>query len=473
PPIAWGLGIDLASALVVGGALAMSSTAIVVKQLTDQLELKDQHGRFSLGILLFQDLAAVPFLVVIPILAVGGEGGVVGPLAFALVKGIVALAVMLLIGHWALRPLFHEVAASRSAELFTLTVLLVSLLAAWSTALMGLSLALGAFFAGMMLSETEYRHQIDSDIRPFRDVFLGLFFVSVGLSLNVDTVLAAWPWVLGLTLGLCVGKGLYIALLTYYFTGGERQVAWRTGFCLAHGGEFGIALLALAWQQGLITGDELQPVLAAVIISMALAPLLIRFSGTLSRRLVKPPATPAPTPRAAEIEAVAAELEHHVLLCGHGRVGQQIASALAEEGIEYLALDLDPKQIRAAWDQGRAVYFGDAGQGAILQAAGLARARAVVVSFHDVQRALALIHHVRHLRADIPILVRAQDETAVGPLLEAGATDVVPETVEAGVMLAAQVLMLLDRTPEAVLQHLHRHRGGRYRVFESLGEDAL
>lgn len=211
--IAWLLGTEWQAALVVGGALAMSSTAIVIKQLTDQLELHSPHGRLATGVLLFQDLAAVPFLVVIPILAAGAEHSIATPLVWALLKGLAAVALMLLLGHWALRPLLHMVTATRTIELFTLTVLLISLATAWITHLMGLSLVLGAFLAGMMLSETEYRHQVEADIRPFRDVLLGLFFITVGMQLDLAALPSLWPWVVVLVAGLVAGKGLLIALL--------------------------------------------------------------------------------------------------------------------------------------------------------------------------------------------------------------------------------------------------------------------
>ncbi|MFZ0487157.1 MAG: cation:proton antiporter, partial [Arenicellales bacterium] len=262
--VAWWIGIPWAAAVVVGGALAMSSTAIVVKQLTDQFELQTRHGNMSLGILLFQDLAAVPFLVAIPILASGAADDLGLALTYAVFKGILALALMLAVGRLALRRLFDEVAASGSAELFTLTAILVALVAAWVTSLLGLSLALGAFLAGMMLSETEYRHQIEVELRPFKDILLGLFFISVGMQLNLAVTAHLWPWILLLAAGLIIGKGSLIGLLAWWYSR-DPATGLRTGFVLGHGGEFGLALLALALNTGLLRPGDSQPILAAVV----------------------------------------------------------------------------------------------------------------------------------------------------------------------------------------------------------------
>ncbi|MGH8502721.1 MAG: cation:proton antiporter, partial [Gammaproteobacteria bacterium] len=280
--IAWALGIPVEGALIMGGALAMSSTAIATRQLMDQLELQQRHGQLALAVLLFQDFAAVPFIVVIPILAT--DGPLAAPLLLALVQAVAAFAIMLTLGRWGLRPLLREIAASRAAELFTLTTLLIALTAAWITHLLGLSLALGAFLAGMLLAETEFRHQIDSDIRPFRDVLLGLFFVTVGMQLDLARLAPAWGWVLLLLAGIVLGKGVLIALLTR-MAGYGPEVAARTGMVLAQGGEFGIALVTLAVGAGLVSAGDTQPVLAALILSMALAPVVVRHNARLARLL--------------------------------------------------------------------------------------------------------------------------------------------------------------------------------------------
>ena len=458
--IAWLTGIPWGAALVVGGALAMSSTAIVVKQLTDQVELQLPHGRLALGILLFQDLAAVPFLVVIPILASSTEQSLAIPLLLALLKTALAFAILLTAGRYLLRPLFHEVAAARSAELFTLTVLLVSLVAAWLTHALGLSLALGAFLAGMMLSETEYRHQIETDIRPFRDVLLGLFFVMVGMQLNLALLPSLWPWIALLVIGLVFGKGILIFALTKLL-GHPTKTAIRTGLVLAHGGEFGFALLALALQTGLLSSQASQPILVAAVMSMLIAPILVRHSNTLAQKFCPDKKVIS----SAQAEGIAQALQstgNHVIICGFGRVGRNMAGFLRDEDLAYVGLDLDPLRVKEAWDDGQAVYYGDAARRDILLAAGLARARALVISFDDAHKTLNILQVARSLRKDIPILVRARDDANLHQFLRAGATEVVPETLEASLMLATQLLLLLDIPAEKIADCTRAVRRNRY-----------
>lgn len=462
--IAWWLGIPWQAALIVGGLLAMSSTAIVVKQLTDQLELQALHGRLALGILLFQDLAAVPFLVLIPLLASQPES-TFGPLLLASLEGFAAFAILLALGRWLLRPLFHEVAGARSAELFTLTVLLVSLAAAWLTSLLGLSLALGAFIAGMMLGETEYRHQIEADIRPFRDILLGLFFIVVGMQLDLSVLPALWPWVLLLVSGLVIGKGVLIMLLTW-LAGYEASVALRTGLVLANGGEFGFALLALALSTGLLRPLDQQPVLAAIVLSMALAPLLIHYNSALARRLFARSHHLGGTSRQARDIAYAVRaMKNHVILCGFGRVGQNMAGFLRDEGFDYVALDLEPVRIKQAWEGGEPVFYGDASQAAILEAAGVTQARALLISFNDERSALKTLHYVRSRRPDLPVLVRARDDASLERLLDAGATEVVPETLEASLMLAIELLLLLQVPLRQVVKRIRTVHNDRYHLL--------
>ncbi len=462
--IAWLLGIPWQAAFVVGGALAMSSTAIVVKQLTEQLELQSQHGRLSLGILLFQDIAAVPFLVMIPILAASTDQPIALPLAYVLLKGATAVIGMLILGRWALRPLFHHVAALHSRELFTFTVLLVALAAAWVTHAMGLSLALGAFIAGMMLAETEYRHQIDVEIRPFRDVLLALFFVTVGMVLDLAMLPPLWPWIVLLVLGLVFGKGIVIALLTRV-VGYKTEVAVRTGTVLGHGGEFGIALLTVAVLTGLLSLDKSQPILAAIIISMALAPILIRYNGLVIDFSKARTGQREQASHEQEIAAAVKELRDHVIICGFGRVGQNVASLLREVGFEYVGLDLDPVRVKEAWEDGKQVYYGNAVHREILEAAGLSQARALVISIDDVRGGLKILHAARSLRKDLPILVRARDDANLDELLDAGATEVIPETLEASLTLATQLMLLLEVPRSEISNKINAVREDRYQLL--------
>lgn len=472
--IAWLAGMPGAAAFAVGAVLAQSSTSIISKQLTEQNEINSRHGRLSLGISVFQDVTAVPFIIVIPALAAGAADTISGPLALALIKGAAAFAIMFALGRWLLRPLFHEIASARSAELFTLAALLVALTAAWTTELLGLSLALGAFLAGMMLGETEFRHQVEADIRPFRDVLLGMFFITMGMLLDVRALPGIWEWVLGLALATLLLKALLVTGLVR--AGGmELGVAVRTGVVLAVGGEFGFALLALALHGGLLAPEHIQIVLSAVLITMMVSPLLIRYNGAVAKRLC---AASYGTDRARqreEVEQGAHALERHVIICGYGRVGQGLAHALEQDGIPYLALDLDPARVREAREAGDPVRYGDSARREILLAAGLERARLLVVSFDDAAATLKILQHTRELRPDMPVLVRTRDDTHLELFQQAGATEVVPETLEAGLMLVFHTLLLLGVPLSRIVRRVRDVRADRYRLLRGYfhGEDIL
>ncbi len=454
------IGIPWQGALVVGGALALSSTAIVAKQLTEQVEMQSRHGKFALGILLFQDLAVVPFLVAIPILGGDSTDNIAVVLGIALLKGVATIVIMLAAGRWLSRPLFHRVASAHSVELFTLVVLLVALTAAWITHAVGLSLALGAFIAGMLIADTEYRHHVETEIRPFRDILMGLFFITVGTQLDIMALPGILHWVALLLIGLVVGKGLLIAALVR-LGGHESGVALRTGVVLAQGGEFGFALLALALGNKLLSPEQSQPVLAAVVLSMAIAPLLIRRNGQIGAWLSRSYREHKEAD-AHIIEEESSHLDGHVLICGFGRIGQNLALFLDEERINYLALDMDATLISEAWEAGQRVFFANAAHPEILQAAGLTRARALVIAFDDLQAAERIIHAVRRLNTTIPIIVRAHDDTHLEQLEAAGATEVVPESVEASLMLATHLLNQLGVDRDEITRVIEQARTDHY-----------
>ncbi len=458
----WLLGLPWEGALVVGGALAMSSTALVVRQLRDQLEMQSRHGRVALAVLLSQDLAAVPFLVAIPLLAGGTADSLAGVLGIALLKGVAALVVMWALGRWMLRPLLHAVASAHSAEIFTLAVVLLALAAAWGTGLAGLSLALGAFLAGMMLGETEYRHQVEADIRPFRDVLLAIFFITVGAQLNPVALPGVWKATAVILFGLVVGKGLLIALLTR-LVGYEPGVALRTGVVLAQGGEFGFALLTLAVGQQVLSAEQTQPVLAAMLFSMLLAPFLIRQNGPLADRFCAVSYLQGRAVTSRQITEALRDVSGHVVICGFGRIGQNLAAFLRQEDIPYVGLDLDATLIREAWEAGEQVFFGDSTHREVLEAAGISRARAVVVTFDDAQTSTRIIHACRALQPSLPVVVRTHDDSHMEELELAGASVVVPESVEASMMLATHLLQRLGVAPEEVLRLVEAARHDHYR----------
>src|SRR5580765_768744 len=462
-------GIGWLVAIVVGGAIAMSSTAILLQPLTERAELNRTHGRLAFAMLLFQDLAFVPFLALASALIAGEDPLRQGPSLLPVLGGVLAIIAVLAAGRWLLRPLFHVIAHSRLRELFTLTVLLVVLASAWVSHSAGLSFALGAFLAGMMLAETEYRHQIDAAIRPFRDLLLGLFFISVGMLLDLHLLggLRQLAIVLLTLTTLVVLKATLAALVTRPFTN-SRFKALRTGIVVAIGGEFGVALCTILLQAGLLPQRVGGPLLIAMVLSMLLSPLILNNNKRVARFLLS---EQAPGRTASEREEAAtheiAEREH-VILCGFGRVGQNVARVLESQGFEYIALDLDPARIRAARQLGDPVIYGDSADEDLLSRAGIAAASAVVISFSDPATSIGILRSVRQIRPEVPVLVRTQDDARIEELRAAGATDVVPETFEASLMLVSHVLMLLHVPVSRVVRTLGDIRNNRYTVLRNI-----
>ncbi len=459
--VARAAGIDWASAIVVGGALAMCSTAIVLQQLGDQDELGRTHGRLSFAVLLFQDLAFVPLLALATVRATG-QGQLDALALLRLVGlGIAAMLAVLVIGRWLLRPLLYEIAHSRLRELFTLTALLIVLVSAWITQWLGLSMALGAFLAGMMFAETEFRHQIEAVIRPFRELLLGLFFISVGLLLDLRLLYQHWSLVVLLLSALTLAKALLSALTVHAF-GINRFKSLRTGLVLSGGGEFGVALLTvLAQGHDLLPVKLAQPVLATLVLSMILSPMLIRYNRRLARLMLRESGPPAPA-LPAELSATSLARREHVVLCGFGRVGNHLGRVLLAQGFEYLAVDLDPVKVRDARQSGEPVIYGDSSDEELLQNIGIDRATVVVVTFAKPSVALGIVRAVRRLRADVPILVRTPDDSRLSELRAAGATEVVPETFETSLTLVSQALTLLHVPGSHVTQIVHALRAERY-----------
>jgi CPA2 family monovalent cation:H+ antiporter-2 len=456
----WELGWQ--GAVVLGGAIAMSSTAIVVKLMSERLELESEHGRRVLGILLFQDLAVVPLLVIIP--ALGASGGELATsLGWALLKALVLLTLLLAGGQRVMRWWLTLVARRKSEELFMLNLLLVTLGLAWITEHAGLSLALGAFVAGMLVAETEYKHQVETDIRPFHDVLLGLFFITIGMKLDWRPVLENWVLVLLLTTGPVLAKFALIAALARMFRA-TPGVALRTGLYLAQAGEFGFVLLTLGAERQLIAPEWVSPVLASMVLSMLAAPFLVMYSDRIVNRLsasdwmLQSVALTSIAKRSMANEA-------HVIICGYGRSGQSLARLLDKERIPYMALDLDPDRVRQAAAAGQSVVFGDAARLQSLMAAGLARASAVVVSYHDTPSALKILGLVREHAPKVPVVVRTVDDTDIDRLRAAGATEVVPEAIEGSLMLAGHALALVGVPMARVIRLTRDARDARYRLL--------
>ncbi len=453
----WGLGWQ--SALALGGALAMSSTAIVVKLMAERLELESEHGRRVMGVLLFQDLAVVPLLVLIPALGSSPEV-LLRELAVAGLKAAAVLTLLLVGGQRVMRWWLTIVARRKSEELFVLNLLLVTLGLAYLTELAGLSLALGAFVAGMLIAETEYKHQVETDIRPFHDVLLGLFFITIGMKLSVEAVWLEWPLVLLMTVAPVLFKFALVTALAKAF-GAATGVALRTGLYLAQAGEFGFVLLTLASEQRLLPAHLQSPVLASMVLSMLATPFIVMYSNRIVMRLsatdwlLQSVAMTTIAKRSINTEA-------HVIIAGYGRSGQNLARLLDGEGIQYMALDLDPDRVRQAAAAGQSVVFGDAARLQSLMAAGLARASAVVVSYHDTPSALKILRLVQTHAPRVPVIVRTIDDTDIERLQAAGATEVVPEAIEGSLMLASHALALVGVPMRRVIRVVQEQRDARY-----------
>ncbi len=458
----WLLKVPALTAIMIGGALAMSSTAIVIRQLGEQAELNRTHSRIAIGILLFQDLAFVPLLALESALASSEAGRGTWEIAESILQAAIALALVLTFLRWLVRPLFHEIGRAHSTELFTLATLMVAVGAAWATHAVGLSLALGGFLAGMLLAETEYRHQLETVIRPFRDVLIGLFFITIGTLLDLQLLIQQWWLVLLLVVGLQLAKMTIVTVVARLGTDQSRK-ALRVGVVMAQGGEFGFALLTLMLGDRLADSAVIQPLLAATVVSMVLSPLLIRHNGRLAE-LVFPRTTPQPVPDQERLT----EQRDHVIVCGFGRVGQNLARVLDRQGFAYVALDSDPRAVELARRAGDAVIFGDGTAIEMLEAVGLERCRVLVLTFAEVAASMKIVKAVRELRPELPILVRTQDDTKLEDLQQAGATEIVPETLEASLMLVSHVLLLLDVPVSRVVKTVGDIRNNRYAMLRRL-----
>lgn len=457
-------GLNWRAGLAMGGVLAMSSTAIVSMMLVERAELNLPYGQQMMGVLLFQDLAVVPLLIIIPALATNPDD-LSATLAFAALKAIGVLLVLLVFGQHLMRPWFHVVARQKSSELFMLNVLLITLGLAYFTELAGLSLALGAFVAGMLISETEYRYQVEEDIKPFRDVLLGLFFVTIGMKLDLGSVVGEFGWILLVLLAIIVFKALVVALLARLFEG-DWGVALRSAIGLAQAGEFGFVLLTLADGAHLFSESTMQIVLAAMLVSMLTAPFLIQYGEAIARRF----SAAEWTNRAMQMHKIAIQSmanTGHVIICGYGRSGQKLAGFMAVENLSFIALDLDSRRVQEAIADKKNVVYGDAAKREVLVAAGLMRAKVMVISYQDKHSALAILRHVKELRPDLPVVVRTTDDTDVETLKKAGAAEVVAEVLEGSVMLASQALLMAGIPLSRVIRRVEETRARRYSVFSS------
>jgi CPA2 family monovalent cation:H+ antiporter-2 len=458
----WIYPISWQAAIALGGALAMSSTAIVTKLIADRSEIETEHGRNIIGILLFQDLAVVFLLILIPSLG-KNPGDLFLALSAASIKITVALVLIFVIGQTLMSRWFSLVAKLRSQELFMLNLLLIVLGMAGLTEHFGLSLALGAFLAGMLIAETPYRHQVEEDVKPFRDVLLGLFFITIGMLLDFNVIYQQWLLVLLLLIGPLIFKFGLIALLSRLF-GSSPGISIRTGLCLAQAGEFGFVLLNQIDGLDLIDPALSQAVLAAMLLSMFGAPFLIHHSDQIAMRF----STNEWLLQSLALTRVAAKsvrTENHVIICGFGRSGQSLARMLDQEKIPYIALDMDPDRVKEAAAAGDNVVYGDASRENYLVASGLSRAKAVVITYADTPATLKVLHQVELLRPGMTVLVRTKDDADLGKLQAAGATEVVPELIEGSLMMASHVLLIMGVPMRKVVRRITSAREARYSLL--------
>ena len=451
-------GLSFESAFVVGGILALSSTAIVIRQLSETGAMKRKSGQLSVAILLFQDVAVVPLLIIIPMLALDSDTSMIWALVIAILKGVVVVTLLLFIGKWLLPKVFNIIAQVRTDELFVLTTLLVTLLASAITQWFGLSMALGAFLAGMMLSESEYKHQLEADIRPYRDILLGLFFITVGMKLDVALLISSPFSLLALMLSFMLIKVVVIKVLATR-AGESSKDAWASGFMLAQMGEFGFVLIALANQVKLLPSDVSSMLLGAGVISMAITPYMIDHARSWALFLSQEKST-----ENNDLEQLPENenLKDHVIICGFGRVGQTVSRFLKQETIDFVAIDIDPLRTRTAREAGENVLFGSSRQTELLTAAHLSQAKLVVIAFGEDKQSLEVIQKVRSLSPDVPILVRTRNDDHLDMLRDAGANEVVPESLEGSLMLVSQVLSLTGVPFSRIMRRVQKERKNHY-----------
>jgi CPA2 family monovalent cation:H+ antiporter-2 len=467
----WLAGLPAAAAFVLGAVFAQSSTTIIASLLKERGEDNAPHGRLGLAMSVFQDVTAVPFLVVIPVLGVAASAEMLaGALTWAMAKALLALALVFLVGRLLLRRLIHHVAEGRSAEMFTLTVLLIALLAAWTTHGLGLSLAFGGFLAGMILGETEFRHQVEATMRPFRDVLLGLFFVGIGMLFDPAAVWPALHWAL-LGAAVILASKLLIVAAIVRRTGLPLEQAWRTALLLAVGGEFGLALVAIALDARVVDAALGQIAISAVLLSMVVGAVLIRFNGAIAARLAGT-AGPRHGLHGADELPVTEGRPGPVVIGGYGRVGHTIAVLLHSRGIPFVAFDTDPQRVAQGRADGHAVSYGDIADPELHAAIHVDRAALVLLAVDHAGTALKALALLRSACPHVPVVARARNLEESAALLQAGAAHAYPEAIEASLRLGATALQMLRVPAEEIEQVVQAVRDWDYRPVVDAEPDA-
>lgn len=452
---AW-FGLTATQALVIGVAVALSSSAIVLKLINEQNWLHQRHGEISTSVLLFQDLAVVPFLIILSLLEQHETLSWFFVMSTTL-SATMAVAALMFLGHWILPWLFDEVARAKTHELFVLTTLGVALLTGVLTHELGFSMALGAFMAGMLLAESQYKAQIEADIRPFRDILLGVFFISIGMLLDVHLIADHFALILLMLLAVISLKvAIVLVLLKIVKESAQSMVA--SALCLAQMGEFSFVVLSLGSQYQLIPTEYAQLFIMVAVCSMALAPYLVQSAANIalkvSSKVVK---------KSQINQEINLPEKDVVLLLGYGRVGQTIARFLKMENLSFVAIDLDPIRVREAQSAGEPVFFGDVQHRAILKQAGVRQARLVVITFNQKRGVESLITLVKRLAPRSHVMVRTEDDSQLELLEKAGAQQVIPEILEGSLMLVSQVLHQCNVPLSRIVKRTAAERRHRYK----------
>lgn len=450
------IGLTAPAATLIGLALALSSTAIVMQLLIDEQRAGSPAGRAGLSVLLFQDILVAPILILAGFLSKGSTD-LSGAIAQAAFNGFAALVVIFFIGQFLLRPLFRLAATTGGRDFLIATTLLTVVGAAVITASAGLSLALGAFLAGLMLGETEFKHQTEVDIEPFKSLLLGLFFMTVGMGLDIPTMLSQWQNVFLGLFGLLAVK-LIVTFVAVRIFAGKMSTALETAFLLAPAGEFAFVIMAAGAAGDVLSGNDVTLVTAIVGLSMMITPALSKLGQYLAKRF-----DVETEENAVEIDEYA-ELEGHVIIAGFGRVGQTVAHILQNEKTEFVALETKPTRVNAMRKEGWRVYLGDAARKEILVKAGIKGAAMAVFTLDDAIAVEAMVVAARELRPQMPIIVRARDATHARELYKAGANFVVPETIEAGLQMASRTLREFGYDSETSRDIIAHERDREYKL---------
>lgn len=455
--VAYAMGEDVASAVIIGGGLALSSTAIVLQVVAENREQSTQVGRLSLAVLLMQDFAVVPLLVMVPILA-GEQVGLIRPIGEAFLRAVFALVSIFVVGRIFLRPLFSMISSSNpreSNEIFIATTILIALGTAWLTHYMGLSLALGAFAAGLLVAETEFQLQAEESIAPFKGLFLGLFFMSVGMTIDLELVLDNLSFITALSFGLILLKAIIVIMLCLIFKFSIGN-SIHVGLLLAQGSEFAFILFRLADKTGIFNIDT-NTLLLVVTITMAFTPLVAMLGSWIAKRLDKKYRL-----KQNKIYKEISDMDHHVIVLGFGRVGQMVARLLEAENINFVAIDIGPEHVASERQKGNPVYLGDASSLEMMESVGIARASSVIITLSNEVTLKKTAKKISKLYPKLPIIVRAKDLAKSDELYAVGAKIIVPETYETGLQLGGAVLKSVGISEFEVSRIKNQFRAGNY-----------